>query len=163
MANTFELIGSTTVGSGGASSINFTSIPGTFTDLSLHLSCRSVVAGAFADTLIKFNGSVSTFTNKYIYGNGANALTGTNAYSGSGGYIGGMTGGTSTANTFNNNIIYIYMSIHTFGDSHSYNGWSGVIQHHLGPLLCYSFGKEKLNRCDIRNFNINDGDTIIFV
>jgi hypothetical protein len=54
------------------------------------------------------------------------------------------------------------MSIHTFGDSHSNNGWSGIINHELGPLLCYSFGKEKLNRCDIRNFNIKDGDTIIF-
>lgn len=54
------------------------------------------------------------------------------------------------------------MSIHTIGDSHSHNGWSGIINHHLGPVLCYSFGKEKLNRCDIRNFNINDGDTIIF-
>jgi hypothetical protein len=54
------------------------------------------------------------------------------------------------------------MSIHTFGDSHSYNGWSGVVPHHLGPVLCYSFGKEKLNRCDIRNFNIKDGDTIVF-
>lgn len=54
------------------------------------------------------------------------------------------------------------MSIHTIGDSHSYNGWSGIIPHHLGPILCYSFGKYKLNRCDIRNFNIKDGDTIIF-
>lgn len=54
------------------------------------------------------------------------------------------------------------MSIHTIGDSHSMNGWTGTIQHHLGPVLCYSFGKEKLNRCDIRGFNINDGDTIIF-
>ena len=54
------------------------------------------------------------------------------------------------------------MSIHTIGDSHSGNGWSGIIQHHLGPVLCYSFGKEKLNRCDIRNFNIKDGDTIVF-
>lgn len=54
------------------------------------------------------------------------------------------------------------MSIHTIGDSHSGNGWTGIIQHHLGPVLCYSFGKEKLNRCDIRNFNIKDGDTIIF-
>ena len=54
------------------------------------------------------------------------------------------------------------MSIHTIGDSHSDNGWSGVVNHHLGPVLCYSFGKEKLNRCDIRNFNIQDGDTIIF-
>jgi len=54
------------------------------------------------------------------------------------------------------------MSIHTIGDSHSFNGWSGIIMHHLGPVLCYSFGKEKLNRCDIRNFNINDGDTVVF-
>jgi hypothetical protein len=54
------------------------------------------------------------------------------------------------------------MSIHTIGDSHSHNGWSGVIYHHLGPVLCYSFGKEKLNRCDIRKFDIKDGDTIVF-
>ena len=54
------------------------------------------------------------------------------------------------------------MSIHTIGDSHSTNGWTGTIHHHLGPVLCYSFGKEKLNRCDIRNFNIKDGDTIVF-
>ncbi len=54
------------------------------------------------------------------------------------------------------------MLIHTIGDSHSYNGWHGIISHHLGPILCYSFGKEKLNRCDIRKMNIKDGDTIIF-
>jgi hypothetical protein len=54
------------------------------------------------------------------------------------------------------------MSIHTIGDSHSTNGWTGIIHHHLGPVLCYSLGKEKLNRCDIRNFNIKDGDTIVF-
>jgi hypothetical protein len=56
------------------------------------------------------------------------------------------------------------MSIHTIGDSHCCNGWSGdrIIIHHLGAVLCYSFGKEGLTRCDIRNFNIKDGDTIIF-
>jgi hypothetical protein len=55
------------------------------------------------------------------------------------------------------------MSFHTIGDSHSCHGWTNIIQQHfLGPLLCYSFGKEKLNRCDIRKFNIEDGDTIIF-
>ena len=54
------------------------------------------------------------------------------------------------------------MSIHTIGDSHSYIGFSGVISHHLGPILCYSFGNEKLNRCDIRNYGIHNGDTIIF-
>ena len=54
------------------------------------------------------------------------------------------------------------MSIHTIGDSHSGHGWTGTIQQPIGPTLCYSFGKEKLNRCDIRKFNIKDGDTIIF-
>jgi hypothetical protein len=54
------------------------------------------------------------------------------------------------------------MSIHTIGDSHSHNGWSGIINHHLGPVLCYSFGKDKLSRCDIRNYDIKDGDTVVF-
>ena len=54
------------------------------------------------------------------------------------------------------------MSIHTIGDSHSGYGWSGIIQHHLGPILCYSFAREKLKRCDIRNFNIKNGDTLVF-
>jgi len=56
------------------------------------------------------------------------------------------------------------MQIHTIGDSHCHMGWNGngIIQHHIGPVLCYSFGKEKLDRCDIRDFDIKDGDTIIF-
>lgn len=54
------------------------------------------------------------------------------------------------------------MTIHTIGDSHSYYGWNGVINHHLGPILCYSFGKDILSRCDIRNFNIKNGDSIVF-
>jgi len=54
------------------------------------------------------------------------------------------------------------MTIHTIGDSHSEKGWNGVSTHWLGPILCYSFGKDPINRCDIRNFNITDGDTIVF-
>lgn len=55
------------------------------------------------------------------------------------------------------------MSIHTVGDSHAVKGWpSEIVIHRLGPLLCYSFGKEQLSRCDIREFNIKDGDSIVF-
>jgi len=60
------------------------------------------------------------------------------------------------------------MLIHTIGDSHASNihsGWrecKNVITHHIGPILCYSFGKEKLDRIDIRNYGINDGDSIVF-
>lgn len=54
------------------------------------------------------------------------------------------------------------MTIHTVGDSHSANGWSNIISHHLGPVLCYSFGKKKLDLFDIRSFNMKDGDTLVF-
>jgi len=60
------------------------------------------------------------------------------------------------------------MSIHTFGDSHCSNrisGWrdcKNIISHCIGPVLCYSFGKQKLNRCDIRKFKVKNGDSIIF-
>lgn len=37
-----------------------------------------------------------------------------------------------------------------------------MLKHHLGPLLCYSFGKEKLGRCDISKYNIKNGDSVIF-
>ena len=60
------------------------------------------------------------------------------------------------------------MSIHTFGDSHSCNvhsGWKhcdNIKAHHLGPVLCYSFGKEVLKRCNIVNFDIKDNDSVVF-
>ena len=55
------------------------------------------------------------------------------------------------------------MRIHTVGDSHSHCGWPAfVTPHHLGAMLCYSFGKEKLDRCDLRELDIVDGDTVIF-
>jgi hypothetical protein len=107
MANTFELIASSTVGAGGAASIDFSSIPNTYTDLCLEVSLRSVSAGTFSDNLIKFNTSTASFTNKYIYGNGATANPGSNAYAGSGGFIGGAPGATATSNTFSNGLIYI--------------------------------------------------------
>lgn len=57
------------------------------------------------------------------------------------------------------------MTIHTFGDSHASFGLrdcKGVKCNSIGAPLCYSFGLEKLNRCDIRNFNINNDDSVVF-
>lgn len=56
------------------------------------------------------------------------------------------------------------MSIYTIGDSHCYNGWDGknIKFNHLGPILCYTFGKEVLTRCNISDMMMKDGDTIIF-
>jgi hypothetical protein len=55
------------------------------------------------------------------------------------------------------------MVIHTFGDSHSYHGWGGipnVLNHHLGPKLCFSIGRDGINIKD--GYNVNNGDTVIF-
>jgi len=37
-----------------------------------------------------------------------------------------------------------------------------IIIHHLGPKLCYSFGRDKLNLLNIKNYNVNEGDSVIF-
>jgi len=55
------------------------------------------------------------------------------------------------------------MTIHTFGDSHSFNGWEeipNVFTHHLGPKLCFSIGRDGINIKD--GYNVNNGDTVIF-
>ena len=54
MPSTYELIASYTVGAGGAASIDFTSIPATYTDLVLKLSSRTATGGA-NDVYIQFN------------------------------------------------------------------------------------------------------------
>lgn len=55
------------------------------------------------------------------------------------------------------------MTIHTFGDSHSNFGWPpGIAKHWLGPILCYSFGKDPFGRCDLRKYPLKDNDTLIF-
>jgi len=102
MANTFELIASSTVGAGGASSIDFTSIPSTYTDLVLKVSARGS-AGGPNGLFIAFNGSTSNFTGKYLQGAG----TGTPSSSSLARYIGTEVAPTFTANTFGNAEVYI--------------------------------------------------------
>jgi hypothetical protein len=103
MAITYFQIGSTvTVGSGGAASIDFTSIPSTYTDLVLVLSGRTNRSANGDDISISFNGSTSNFSSKFLYGNGASAAS----FSSTG--LAGIIGaGSDTANTFGNMQVYI--------------------------------------------------------
>ena len=107
MATTFVPIATVTVGSGGTASITFSSIPQTYTDLCLFISARSEVAGNFSDEIIKLNNTTTSYTNRYIYGNGSSANPGSNAYTSLGGFSAGMPGDTATASTFGNKMIYI--------------------------------------------------------
>lgn len=107
MPNTFTLIASSTVGAGGASFIDFSSIPSTYTDLVLYISARSARTTGGTDSMrIEINNSTTNFTYRSLDGDGANA----NSYSGTTGSIaslpqnGGSTGWT--ANTFASTFVY---------------------------------------------------------
>jgi hypothetical protein len=103
MANTYVAIATVTVGSGGASSIEFTSIPQTYTDLVIKTSNRATTSNN--EFLLTFNGSSTSYSSKILYGTGSVA----------GSFNGGSTSidgsltndSTYTASTFANVEIYI--------------------------------------------------------
>lgn len=105
MPNTFTLIASSTVGAGGASSIDFTSIPNTYTDLVVKVSARSTAASgaAAAYIVLNFNGTTGNKTFKRLYGLGSS--TGTD--SGTLALAGTTPAANVTANTFGNHEFYI--------------------------------------------------------
>ena len=103
MANTFELISAVTVGSGGASSIDLTAIPSTYTDLCIKLSVRGTKTGTGEGIYMSINGATTNRTWRWLYGSGSAAGSG----SGSDTMIGNMTASSATANTFSNADIYI--------------------------------------------------------
>ena len=103
MANTFELIASSTVGASPVASIDFSSIPSTYTDLVVKVSIRSSRTASRDDTtIIKFNGSSTGYTAKYLVGTGSAA----GSYSDTLIY-GNTDSNLDTANTFGSAEFYI--------------------------------------------------------
>lgn len=100
MPTTFTLIASSTVGAGGAASIDFTSIPSTYTDLCVKLSVRPDSADSIA---IKFNGSTTGYSSKNLEGSGASASSANSPASGR--YINYAV--LTTASTFTSGEVYI--------------------------------------------------------
>lgn len=114
IANTFTQIGSTvTVGSGGAANIEFTSIPGTYTDLVILASTRSNRSDVNDGFFVYLNGSTSSITAKRLYGN-----------SSSGSQDSGSSilndANTATASIFSNSKIYI--TNYALAENHSWLG-----------------------------------------
>jgi hypothetical protein len=112
MANTMTLIASSTVGSGGAASIDFTSIPSTYTDLKIVWSLRSnSTSGNFEYCLFQFNGdTAANYSSRAVGGNGSVAYSGTRIsenYIYAGTSSSGANDANDTANTFSNGDIYI--------------------------------------------------------
>jgi hypothetical protein len=101
MPNTMTLIASSTVGSGGAASIDFSSIPSTYTDLQILLSARTTRSGNNDFIQIRFNGSTTNYSARFLYGSStAQSFTDTKIY----GYT---SSAPSTANTFGSLSYYV--------------------------------------------------------
>jgi hypothetical protein len=102
MANTFELIASSTVTGATASDITFGSIPNTYTDLCLKLMIRCNGGGGQA-ILMDLNNSSSNFSARLIEGSGSAVSSGSTTVP----LVGTATGTGSTSNTFTNAEVYI--------------------------------------------------------
>ena len=101
---TYVQIGSTvTVGVLGAASIDFTSIPSTYTDLKLVASTRTSQTQPNDDITLKFNTSAANFTYRILQGTGSSA----GSYNGSTARGGPTDGNTATSNTFGSFEMYI--------------------------------------------------------
>lgn len=103
-----QLIQTVTVGAGGAASIDFTSIPATFTDLVIVTSLRGSGTDP-QDSYIQFNadtGSNYSFRRLYGEGSGSGQTDGVSGAS-TAGRVSRVTGTSYTSNTFTNDTIYI--------------------------------------------------------
>jgi hypothetical protein len=107
MPNTYTKIASVAVGGAGAANIEFTAIPGTYTDLLVKLSVRTNRVTAEESVNIEFNGTGGTaYSSKRLYGTGTAAASDsgsaeafTKFYS--------VTGGSATASVFGSAEIYV--------------------------------------------------------
>jgi len=105
MANTYNLIEAKTLGTAIAS-VEFSSIPQTYTDLLFKLSTRAASAGDWTNFLIGFNGGTSNISWRGLYAYGT--TVGSN--SGSGGLyriVGNSASDGNTSNVFSNTELYI--------------------------------------------------------
>jgi hypothetical protein len=104
-ANTFVQIGSTVTVSTATASINFTSIPATYTDLVLYLSARNSDATPMRDFRMQFNSdTAANYVNIEVYGISGSAGSGTTSTNQ---IQGAYNADSSTASTFSNISCYI--------------------------------------------------------
>ena len=104
MANMIP-IQTVTVGSGGASAVEFNNIPQIYTDLCLKFSFRldsNPQSGNWSSINISFNGSTSNFSYRLLYGSGTSAASQTGTTE-----IAWVNSSASTTSTFGNAELYI--------------------------------------------------------
>lgn len=103
MTTTMQLIAKQTVGANNASSITFSNIPQTYTDLKVVVSFRGTSAELYEVTALRFNGLNANLSSRSIESNGSAIGSINNGYI----YFGSGNGNNTTANTFSNMEAYI--------------------------------------------------------
>jgi hypothetical protein len=107
VTNSYASIGTVTVGSGGASSITFSSIPSTYTHLQIRGIGRSSTASSgIVPIYIQLNATGSNHVSHWVYGDGATA-TATNQSAANLMYAGYAGQNSTTANSFGTSVVDI--------------------------------------------------------
>lgn len=102
MANTFSALASVRVGSGGAASISFTSIPQTYTDLLVKISGRTSNA-YFRDSVeVRPNDAITDLSGLFLIGQGTTVASGPQSAA----YV-EIEGDTATSSIFGDAELYI--------------------------------------------------------
>lgn len=102
----WTVIAHTELSSGTATSITFSSIAGTYTDLCLVLSAKTGEAATYSVPTFTFNSNTSAiYSYRFLYGNGSSALSASVTNGTNGGFH--YAAGFGTVNTFGSGYLYI--------------------------------------------------------
>jgi hypothetical protein len=107
MPNTYTLIASSTVGSGGIATVTFSSIPGTYTDLCLKVSFRDSSANDRRILFARFNGVTSGYNDRELRGYNSSIASQTDNGGDNCIAIYDIPAANATASTFSSVEIYI--------------------------------------------------------
>lgn len=119
MAITHKLIQTTTVGVSGAASIDFTSIPQTYTDLLLVISMRTSNASVADYCSVSFNSTTTAYAFRGVAGDGTAASSFSFTTSPNYRIISAVVGNSATASVFSSGSLYI--SNYTSSNNKSYS------------------------------------------
>lgn len=135
MADTMKALQTVTVGAGGASSISFTNIPQTYTDLVLKISARGTFAAVYNTMLPTFFGSTAYQNSVLFFGSGSSAVSAPRNPANP-----SATGSTATASVFSNGELYVQnytsSSVKSFSidNAQESNGTESYIELYAGVL-----------------------------
>lgn len=120
VTTTYEAIATVTVTNATAASIDFTSIPGTYTDLSLFISARTNRNADSDFVEVTANANAGTYTTRYIRSDGSAVASET--VSAAYWEVHRTDAATATASTFGNINLYIPNYAGSNNKSASYDG-----------------------------------------